>query len=172
MLISQNGLIIIENNVLHLYSAFLGTQSALYRRGESTQPPAMLQHLPGWCNGSHIAPERPPHTSLLVERRQSDEANRCMGIIRMAWWSEANGYIFNDHRKSGPRFNISSEGQCFWQFMVLFHFMVWLGLARLVMARLGPGRFAFPPQFSTAIEWAGLFTCRYSCTASTAMTSL
>ncbi len=25
----------------------------------------------GWCDGSHIAPERPPHTSLLVERRQS-----------------------------------------------------------------------------------------------------
>ncbi len=27
------------------------------------------------------------HTSLLVERRQSDEANQCMGNIRRPWWS-------------------------------------------------------------------------------------
>ncbi len=32
-------LIIIINNSLHLYSAFLGTQSALHRRGGSPQPP-------------------------------------------------------------------------------------------------------------------------------------
>ncbi len=32
------------------------------------------------------------------------------------------------------------------------------------------GRFVFPLQFSTALEWAGLFTCRYSCAASTPMT--
>ncbi len=31
---------------------------------------------------SHIVPERPPHTSLMVERRQSGAANRCMGMIR------------------------------------------------------------------------------------------
>ncbi len=30
-----------NNNLLHLYSAFLGTQSALHRRGESPQPPPM-----------------------------------------------------------------------------------------------------------------------------------
>ncbi len=40
-----------------------------------------VQHPPGWCDGSHIAPKRPPHTSLLVERRQSDEANQCMGWL-------------------------------------------------------------------------------------------
>ncbi len=35
-----------------------------------------------------------------------------------------------------------------------------------------PSRFAFPPQFSAALEWgAGLFTCRYSCAASTAVKS-
>ncbi len=38
------------------------------------------------------------------------------------------------------------------------------------MAQLGSGRFAFPLQFSTALEWAGLFTCCYSCAASTAVT--
>ncbi len=37
--------------------------------------------------------------------------------------------------------------------------------------RLSSGRFAFPLQFSTAIEWAGLFTRRYNCAASTAVTS-
>ncbi len=38
------------------------------------------------------APERPPHTSLLEERRQIDEANQCMGMIRKPWWwTEANG---------------------------------------------------------------------------------
>ncbi len=51
------------------------------------------------------------------------------------------------------------------------HCVVRLRSARLVTARLGLCRFAFPLQFSTALEWAGLFTCRYSCTASTAVTS-
>ncbi len=26
--------------------------------------------------------------------------------------------IFNDHRESGPRFNVSSEGRCFLQYSV------------------------------------------------------
>ncbi len=42
--------------------------------------------------------------------------------------------------------------------MALFHCVVRLGSARLVTARL-----AFPAQFSAALGWAGLFTCRYSC---------
>ncbi len=37
------------------------------------------------------------------------------------------------------------------------------------VVQLGSARFAFPLQFSTALEWAGLFTCRYSCAASTAV---
>ncbi len=45
------------------------------------------------------------------------------------------------------------------------------GATRLVTAWLGQVRFAFPPQFSATLEWAGLFTCRYSCAASTAVTS-
>ncbi len=36
---------------------------------------------------------------------------------------------------------------------------------------LSSGRFAFPLQFSTALEWAGLFTRRYNCAASTMVTS-
>ncbi len=38
---------------------------------------------------SHSAPEHPPHTSLLVERRQSDEANQSMGMIKRPLWSKA-----------------------------------------------------------------------------------
>ncbi len=34
------------------------------------------------------------HTSLLVERRQCDEVNQCLGMIRRPWWSEANGEIW------------------------------------------------------------------------------
>ncbi len=45
------------------------------------------------------------------------------------------------------------------------------GTVRYGTVRLSSGRFAFPPQFSTAIEWAGLFTRRYNCAASTAVTS-
>ncbi len=44
-------------------------------------------------------------------------------------------------------------------------------MARYGTVRLSSGRFAFPPQFSTAIEWAGLFTRHYNCAASTAVTS-
>ncbi len=48
------------------------------------------------------------------------------------------------------------------------------GMTLFSTARYGTarfGRFAFPLQFSAALEWAGLFTCRYSCAASTAVTS-
>ncbi len=59
-----------------------------------------------------------------------------MGMIRRPWWSEANGQIwpgcrghtstlferhpgiFNDHRESGPRFNVSSEGRCYFDSIV------------------------------------------------------
>ncbi len=54
----------------------------------------------------------------------------------------------------------------------LFHCMVRYSSAWLSTVRFSSGRFAFPLQFSTAIEWAGLFTCRYSGATSTAVTSL
>ncbi len=50
----------------------------------------------------------------------------------------------------------------------------WYGTVRHGSVRYGTAQFvsvAFPPQFSTAIEWAGLFTRRYNCAASTAVTS-
>ncbi len=89
-------------NLLHLYSAFLDTQSALHSKGAISSSTTNVQHPPGWCDGSHSAPERPPHTSLLVERRQSDEANQCMGMIRRPWWSEASGQIWPGCRGYTP----------------------------------------------------------------------
>ncbi len=91
-----------NNNLLHLYSAFLDTQSALHSKGAISSSTTNVQHPPGWCDGSHSAPERPPHTSLLVERRQSDEANQCMGMIRRPWWSEASGLVWPGCRGNTP----------------------------------------------------------------------
>ncbi len=88
--LTKKGTADIYNNLLHLYSAFLGTQSALHRSGGISSTTTNVQHPPGWCDGSHSAPEHPPHTSLLVERKQSDEANQCMEMIMRPWWSKAN----------------------------------------------------------------------------------
>ncbi len=59
----------------------------------------------------------------------------------------------------------------YWRFSTAWYGTVRHGTARYGTVRLSSGRFAFPPQFSTAIEWAGLFTRRYNCAASTAVTS-
>ncbi len=83
---------ILPNNILSNNNNLLQLYSTLHRRGGGIcSITTSVQHPPGWCGSSHIAPERPTHTSLLVERRQSDEANQCMGMIRRPWWSEANG---------------------------------------------------------------------------------
>ncbi len=50
----------------------------------------------------------------------------------------------------------------------------WYGTVQHGSVRYGTAQFrsfVFPLQFSTAIEWAGLFTRRYNCAASTAVTS-
>ncbi len=58
-----------------------------------------------------------------------------------------------------------------WRFSTAWYGTVRQGSLRYGMVWLGSGRFASPLQFSTAIEWAGLFTRRYNCVASTAVTS-
>ena len=47
--------------LLYLYCAFLDTLTVM--RGKLTSTATNVQHPPGWCNGSHFAPERSPHTS-------------------------------------------------------------------------------------------------------------
>ncbi len=56
-----------------------------------------------------------------------------------------------------------------WRFSTAWYGTVWHGSVRYGTAQFGS--VAFPLQFSTAIEWAGLFTHRYNCAASTAVTS-
>ncbi len=119
---------------LSINSAFLGTQSVWHRRGN-----LLIHHqcaASTWMMRRQPYCARTPHTRLLVERRPSDEANRCMGIIRghdgqrpmgifvqdagitPLLFFEGHPGIFNDHRESGPRFNVSSEGRCFLQYKV------------------------------------------------------
>jgi len=50
--------------------AFLGTQIDLHRGGISSAT-NNVHHPPGWCDGHHTEPEHPPHTSLLVERKET-----------------------------------------------------------------------------------------------------
>ncbi len=80
--------------IYYIYIMLFWVLKALYIEGGVSSITTNVQHPPGWCDGSRIAPERPQHTSLFVERRQSDEANQCMGMIRRPWWSEANGEIW------------------------------------------------------------------------------
>ncbi len=72
---------------------------------------------------------RSPHTSYRWRGERVIEPIKCMGIIRRPWFTGGSGgnlartpglhptlyekchVIFNDHRESGPRFNISSERQ-------------------------------------------------------------
>ncbi len=77
------------------------------------------------------------------------------------------------HQDDVSKVSISKQEPCtifiLTYVMALFHCMVRYGSVRYGTAQFGS--VAFPPQFSTAIEWAGLFTRRYNCAASTAVTS-
>ncbi len=79
-------LLIIIIIIYYIYIALFWVLKALYTEGGISSTTTI-------CS-IHIAPERPPHTSLLVKSRQSNEANQCMGMIRRPWWSEANGQIW------------------------------------------------------------------------------
>ncbi len=62
-----------NNNLLHLYSAFLGTQSTLHK-GISPHPPAMCSiHLDDAT--AAIVRQDAHHTSAYWYRGESDEAN-------------------------------------------------------------------------------------------------
>ncbi len=57
--------IIIIIIISYIYIVLFWVLKALYIvRGEISSSTTSVQHPPGWCDGSHIAPERPPHTSL------------------------------------------------------------------------------------------------------------
>ncbi len=91
--------------------------------------------------------------------------------IRHVWGGAGNGGLAAgcpqpEEPPPSARRRMSIGPSTKWRFST-----AWYGTVRHGSVRLSSGRFAFPPQFSTAIEWAGLFTRRYNCAASTAVTS-
>ncbi len=79
--------------ICYIYIALFWVLKALYIEieGEGGGGGGLLNH--HQCAASTWMMRRQPyctrtpptHTSLLVERRQSDEANQCMGMIRRPW---------------------------------------------------------------------------------------
>ncbi len=109
------------------------TPKALYSHvGGLSSTTTSVQHPLGWCDGCHrtTAPVRSPHTRYRWREERVIEPIKWMGIIRRPWLTRASGGnlartpglhptlyekchgIFNDHRESGPRFNVSSERRC------------------------------------------------------------
>ncbi len=117
-----------NNNSLHLYSAFLGGQSALHRRGRgdiSSSPPVCSIHLDDDVTAA-ILRHNDHHTPAYWWRE--DRVMKSMGWlgghdgqrptgkfvqdtrVTHPLFFEGHPGIFNDHRP--PRFIVSSEGSC------------------------------------------------------------
>ncbi len=125
---------------MHLYSAFIVyccAPKALYNHvgGGFSSTTTSVQHPLGWCDGCHRTTASVRSPQLQVERRERHRANQVEwgllgghdwqgpveGIWQRHWgytptlYKKCHG-IFNDHRESGPRFNVSSERRVFiWQ---------------------------------------------------------
>ncbi len=115
-----------------LYCTFLGTQSALQRSGgKSPHPPpvcsihlddaaaAILRqnahHTPAyWLRGDSVMKPISVWGWLGGHdgQRPMGKFGQDAGVTPLLFFKGHPG-IFNDHRESGPRFNVSSEGRCF-----------------------------------------------------------
>ncbi len=123
---------------MHLYSALLciavHPKCSTIMWGGLSSTTTSVQHPLGWCKGCHrtTAPVRSPHTSSTCgEERESKSQSSGWGLLGgHDWqapvegiWPGHWGYtptlyekchtIFNDHKESGPQFNVSSERRCF-----------------------------------------------------------
>ncbi len=108
---------------------YCGTPKALYNHVGLYSITTCVQHPLGWCDGCHrtTAPVRSTHTSYRWRGERVIEPIKWVGIVRRPWLTRASGGnlartlvlhptlykkchgIFDDHRESGPRFNVSSE---------------------------------------------------------------
>ncbi len=116
-----------------LYCVWLYTQSALQScGGVSPQPPPVCSiHLDDATAATGQQRQCAHHTPDTGGEEREIEPIKWMGIIRRPWLTRASGGnlartpgvtpllfyekchgIFNDHRESGPRFNVSSERRC------------------------------------------------------------
>ncbi len=124
-----------NHNLLHLYSAFLGTQSALHSKGLSPHPPPMCSiHMDDVT--AAILGQNAHHTPAYWWR-----GDRVMEPISVWGWlgghdgqrpmgefgqdAEVTPVLFSKYilgflmtTESGPRFNVSCEGWCFLQYSV------------------------------------------------------
>ncbi len=108
-----------------IYIVLYCTPKALdNHEGDLSSTTTCVQHPPGWCDGCHktTAPVRSPATS---GEERVIEPIKWLGIIRRPWLTRASGGnlartpgytptryekchgIFNDHRESGPQFNMT-----------------------------------------------------------------
>ncbi len=115
-----------NNNLLHVYSAFLGTQSALHSKGGISSTTTNVQHLDDttaailnqnthhtpayWWRGDRVMKPVSVWGWLggHYAQRPIGEFGHDAGVTPLLFFDGHTG-IFNDHRESGPRFNISSE---------------------------------------------------------------
>ncbi len=105
-------------------------------RGESPRPPPMCSiHLDDataaiLCQNAHHTPAYWWRGDRVMKpisawwwlgahdgQRPMGEFGQDTGVTPLLFYDECHG-IFNDHRESGPRFNVSSEGRCFLQYSV------------------------------------------------------
>ncbi len=109
-----------------------------------------LQHPLGWHDGCHrtTASVRSPHTSYRWRGERIIEQIKWMGIIRRPWLIRASGgnlaktrftrsamRFFNDHRESGPRFNVSFERWYNTIFICLYLYMIYFSITIFVFVQ-------------------------------------
>ncbi len=124
--------------MMHLYSALLcivvhPKHFTIMGGGGLSWNTTSVLHPLGWCYSCHstTAPVRSPHTSYRWRGERVIEIFSGWGLLGghdrqgpvVVIWPGHRGYtptlyencdeIFNDHRESGPWFNISSERRCF-----------------------------------------------------------
>ncbi len=119
---------------ISLYCVLLYTQSALQSYGgvsPQPPPPVCSIHLDDATVATRQRHQCAHHTPATGGEERVIEPIQWMGIIRRPWLTRASGekmsrtpglhpyslrevpWDFNDHRESGPRFNVSSERQKF-----------------------------------------------------------
>ncbi len=119
----------------HLYSALLcivvHPKRFTIMWGVSPQPPPVCSiHLDDATAATGQRRQCAHHTPATGGEEREIEPIKWMGIIRRPWLTRASGgnlartpglhpyslrevsWDFNDHRESGPRFNVSSERRC------------------------------------------------------------
>ncbi len=136
--------------------------------GISPQPPPVCSiHLDDTATATGQRHQCAHHTPATGgEERESHRANQVYAHTSYRWRGER---VIEPIKCMHTPATGGEERESYGAFPL--HGTVRFGTARYGTVRLSSGRFAFPPQFSTAIEWAGLFTRRYNCAASTAVTS-